>query len=89
VLRLLCRHSLYVLNLGKVRRLPEVVRRQEVWETALWHIEVRMGLKPADISAERFRAALDREVRRSDFRLKHCEPDTRDENLSPDNRCLS
>jgi hypothetical protein len=89
VLRLLCRYSLYVLNLGKVRKLPEVVRRQEVWETALWHIEVRMGLKPADISAERFRAALDREVRRSDFRLENCEPDTRDETLSLDNRCPS
>jgi nucleoside-diphosphate-sugar epimerase len=89
VLRLLCRHSLYVLNLGKVRRLPEVVRRQEVWETALRRIETRMGLKPADISADRFRAALDREVRRSDFRLKHCGPDTRGETLSSDNRCLS
>jgi hypothetical protein len=65
---MLCRHNRPVQELGQVRDLDEVARRERLWENAIDEIEYETGRQAAAIRPREFRRLLEEKIDLRAFR---------------------
>jgi nucleoside-diphosphate-sugar epimerase len=65
--RMLCRHSRFVQEFGRVREPREIARREQVWERAIDEIEFGTGRRAASLPARSFRRLLAARIDLHDF----------------------
>jgi len=74
IMRMACRHNLYVHPIGRSNTLDEIVRREKVWAEAIAGIQEATGKEAAELSSKEFKAELYKQVDMDVFTIRIAAP---------------